>query len=418
MILASVYVGFLLAFGVICLMMQRLGAGIFNMIWAVVIFICRDQLFQENFAQTLFLLTIMIVMVNVGAFIGGANVRFSFTFKKTTEDRVEFYPKAITLLLIIATIIFMYYAILTFVKFGLNLELIRGSNNSDSSERVFSSVFDTIMFYGIGMPIVYVGSLVCAYNFSQGVHTPKNIYWLLAVSSILYVVTAGGRSLFLRVALFFAAAMLWRLKTARGITLKWLKYLMFGIAALLIIMEIVTSARNSTNISFFDQALAYIRGSVSHMQYQLELMPNDDYYYGYITYGGFFYYPAKLLSEFFGERILTSNEIMAFLQAYKYIQVGERITYFNALVPNAFYYYYDSGYIGVVVFSAVLGFSLSRSELAHKWPSFGKFVIWATAIYAIVYAPMDAVLWTFRYPTALIYCFALRNVIYRRIGEC
>lgn len=417
MVLAYVYVAFLLAFGIVCLMMQRLGVGIFNMVWAVVIFICRGQLFQANFAQTLFLLTIMIVMVNVGAFIGGANIRFSFPLKKTTEDRTVFYPKVITALLIIATIIFIYYAILTFVKFGLNLELIRGSNNSDSTERVFSSVFDTIMFYGIGMPIVYLSGLVCAYNFSQGIHTPKNIYWLLAVSSILYVVTAGGRSLFLRVALFFAAAMLWRLKTARGITLKWLKYLLFGIVALLIIMEIVTSARNSTNISFFNQALAYIRGSVSHMQYQLELMPNDDYYYGYVTYGGFFYYPAKLLSEFFGGRIITSNEIMAFLQTYKYIQVGERITYFNALVPNAFYYYYDSGYAGVIVFSAILGFSLSRGELAHKWPSFGKFVIWATAIYAIIYSPMDAVLWAFRYPTALIYCFALRNIIYRRTGE-
>lgn len=408
----------LLIVGSICLTMREFSLGIFNILWATVLFMCCNELGRESCTQTLVLLMLMVVMVNIGFWLGNTNVRFAVSEKtKQSRHQYQFSSRVMVVLLEVLTVVFLYYAVQTIIKFGLNLEVIRGANNSDSNEKVFSSVLDTIVFYGIGMPIIYVGALSCSYNYSQNIQTPHKVYWLLAVNVVLYVIVAGGRTLLLRIAFFFVAAFIWRLKISRRYLVKKLKYLVFCVVALMIIMEILTLARNSNNISFLGQTIVYIRGAVSHMSYQLDQMPADGYYCGYITYGGFVYYPIKLLAAVLGTEWATSNEIMSFLQSYKYLQIGDKTTYFNALIPNAFYYYYDSGYVGVVLFSLFLGFAAARGERAYKSPSFLNFVLWATAVYAIVYSPLGGVLWAFRYPTAVIYCCMLRSILYRRVED-
>ena len=414
MVVIILYAILLLTVGLLCVILRKSAMAIFNTLWALVIFLCREDLCLESYSQTLLLLTIMIVMVNAGCLLGSVELTSRVRFGLLT-DRRQFDSRLLTLLLSLAGLIFLFYAVRTAARFGFDLELIRGTNNSDSEDKVFSSLLDTIAFYGVAMPVIYVGALVCAYNFSQQIRTPRHIYVLILLDMVLYVLTAGGRSMFIRVALFFAAAVLWRMKKPGGINMKWFKYVLLAVAGLLVVMELLTAARNSRDISFLEQAVMYIRGAVSHMRYQLERMRSDSWYFGYITYGGFFYYPVTLVSRVLGTDWQTSNEILAFLQKFKYIRVGSESVNYNALVPNVFYYYFDSGYLGVVLFSLFLGLAAGAGERAHAKPGFFRFVLWATAVYAIVYSPMDSVLWPFRYPTALIYCFVLRNLIYRPV---
>ena len=414
MIVTTLCALLLLTLGILCLILRKFAMAIFNVIWAAVIFLCRADLCLENYTQTAFVLALMIIMVNVGCMLGSVDVNVHLQIGRQVHHR-QFDARLLTILLGVSGAIFLFFVVRTAYRFGFNLELIRGANNSDSEVKVFSNMLDTIAFYGIAMPMIYVGTLVCAYNLTQKIPTPKYIYIMILVNMVLYILTAGGRAVFIRVALFLAAALLWRMKKAKTINMKWVRYAILVGGALLVAMEIITAARNSRDISFLEQTVEYIRGAVSHMRYQLERLPDDNYYFGYITYGGFFYYPVKRLGTVLGLDMETSNEIMAFLQEYKYIRVGDKNVNYNALIPNAFYYFYDSGYLGAVIFPLLLGVSAGVGERAYERPDFFKFILWATAVYAIVYSPLDGVLWPFRYPTALIYCVILHNQIYKPV---
>lgn len=173
----------LLGAGIINLMMRKLSIGLFNVFWALVIFICRNELCRDNYAQCFGLILLMILSVNVGFWLGSHRYRFTF-LKKRQEEKRQFSTKIMVLLLQITAVIFLYYAVRSIRKFGFDLLIIRAKNNSDSSEKVFSGLIDTILFYGIGVPLTYVGALVCAYNFSQQIKTPQKIYLLLTVNVI------------------------------------------------------------------------------------------------------------------------------------------------------------------------------------------------------------------------------------------
>lgn len=395
----------------ICLIFQKYACGIFNLLWAAVLLLCREDVCQPQYVQALGILLLMIGMVNVGYALG--NLSVSLAVQPSAGENTVFQGRLLRLLLLAAGAILLFYAVRTVARFGLDLQLIRSENNSDSDVRVFSGLIDTILFYGIAIPIIYVGALCAAYNLSRRIPTDRSIYLLLVADMLLYVLSVGGRSLFVRVALFLGAALLWRLEEARLLRIRQLIYVCLAAGALLLLMDALTSARNNRDISFLEQTVRYIRGSLSHMRYQLDSASSTVAYAGYITYGGFLYYPVKLLSELLDLDWRTSSEIMSFLQQYKYLRVGGSYVYYNALIPNAFYYYYDSGYVGVAAFSACLGGALSIGERGFRQPGFLKFVLWATAFYAIAYSPFGGALWTFRYPTALIYCVLLRKRLYK-----
>lgn len=415
MLAIIVFAAAMLALGLWVTVRRRWYAlGIFNAVWAVVFFACRAELCQAIYAQALLLLLLMIIMVNLGYFLS-RRVKLSRLERSDFPAEGELNEKLLIILLCVASAIMLFYALKTVFRFGFDLRAIRKYNNSDSETKIFTTQIDTVLFYGIAMPLCYVGALVLAYSFSQGIKMPPRILILEAVALGLNMLTVAGRSIFLRVALFFAAAILWRMHKPGGINWKIFRYIFFAGVGLLLVMEISTLARNKWQVSFFEQALDYIRGSVSHMQYRLYRMDRQpDYgtvYYGYVAYGGFLYYPVKLLAAL-GVDLKTSNEIMAYLQEYVSFQLGEEKIVYNALVPNVFYHYYDSGYMGAMVFPVLLGFAAGRSERLHKYPAFFKFVLWATCIYAIVYSPLDGVLWAFRYPTAVIYCFVLQFFLF------
>jgi len=386
---------------------------IFNLIWGVVFFICMGDVSKEISGQTFSLILLMIGFVNLSYNIG--NIRF--TTKKSNDKRV--YKCNYTLLKILLGLslaIMLYYCLETILKYGFNLHAIREINNSSSNKKVFEELFDTIIFYGYAVPMVYVGSLVATYNVSQKQKIPTNVLVLLGLNVVFYIITVGGRTLLMRVIMFAVAAILWRIHEI-GIKRMKIGRLIFYALAAYVFMNFVTMLRNTYSVTFIEQALAYFKGAILHMDYNVENTVREAYYYGYITYGGFFYYPVKFLKIVLGFEWLTSNEIVSFLQNYKMLKLGNSAIYYNALLPNAYYYYFDMGYLGVVLFSSFLGFTARKMENAYKSPTFGKFILWGTAVFAVTYSVLGGVLWNFTYPTAMIYCFLLSKFLYKKVGK-
>ncbi|MBO5340563.1 MAG: oligosaccharide repeat unit polymerase [Oscillospiraceae bacterium] len=409
--------GVLLAVGLVYLLRKQFAMAAFNLLWAVVIFLTRVELGLQSYNKTFSLLLLMILLVNVGHALSRWELPAPLRRSRPQVERTFNQPLLLGLQLF-TFILLLVYACKTLMEFGLDLAAIRGGNNTFNETGVFGSLLDTIFFYGVAIPLLYTQALVLAYNLSQSIKTSKIAYVLLAANMVVQLITTGGgRNIFLRIALFFAAAFVWRMHSCGLFRGGQLKYLVLGIgmlAVLLLMMEALTAARNTTGITFFQQAVRYVRGSLAHMQYRLPSIPEHENYWGYVAYGGFLYYPVKLLSLLTQMDIPTSNEIMFYLQEYRRLELGNELIYYNALVPNVFYYYFDSGYLGAALFPAILGFAAGKGEKACKNPSFLRFLLWATCVYAIVYSPIDSVLWAFRYPTALIYCFLLKDAMYYR----
>lgn len=407
----------LLALSGTFLVRRNYGLALFDAVWTVIVFLCRKELQLPRYSQTLLLLVLMTVMVNAGYVLAMVMEKKRSSVPMPTIRR-ECEERLVWALLGASAVIFGWYAVRTLRIYGFDLITIRRENNTANPGSAFGSVADTLLFYGVATPLIYTVILVLAYNLSQGIAADPRLYPVVAGVVLLQMITTGGgRSMFLRAALFFAAAILWRLFTGRQVGGKWLVYLIGALAGFVIVMEAVTYIRNKGEITFIGQAVDYIRGAIAHMQYRLTRIREPQFYGGYVTFGGFLYYPVKLLSALTGWEIPTSNELMAFLQEYRKVQLYDRTMNYNALVPNAFHFFYDSGYPGVVVFSALHGFILERAEAGCRRPTFFRFVLWATCVYMIVYSALDGVLWAFRHPTTIWCCAILGKYLYRPIKQ-
>lgn len=382
--------------------------AIFNALWFIVVVACFERVFENTQSYTWLLISTMIAFVNIGYVLGKYKI---ILYRKNINNiRIEKCNWAfLQKLLVLSLLILIVYFIMTIMRYGINLNLIRSGNNSGSEETLFNSLFDTLIFYGFSVPMIYTGAFVIMYNISQKNKIPRNIIGLICVNIIAYVFTTGGRSLVIRIALFLCAAIIWRIHSSGKKNIK-IRYIIMGSLLLYLMLNIMTILRNTENISFFEQFFQYVKGAILHMDYNIKNVKPEKLYYGYVTYGGFFYYPVKLLQKLLKVHIETSNEIMFFLQTYKRLSVEENYTiYYNALLPNAYYYYYDMGYVGVVIFSTLLGYVAGRGEKSYTKPQFLKFTIWAISVYAIVYSCFGGILWSFSIPTALIYCVILNK---------
>lgn len=394
------------------LYIKEYAMAIFNALWFVVVVACLEGVFENSQSYTWLLISTMIAFVNIGYIFG--KYKIILYRKNINSIRIEKCNWAfLQKLLVLSLSILMVYFIMTVMRYGINLNLIRSSNNSGSEDTLFNSLLDTLIFYGFSVPMIYTGALVIMYNISQKNKIPRNIIGLICANIIAYVFTTGGRSLVIRIALFLCAAIIWRIHSSGKKNIK-IHYILIGGLLLYLMLNIMTILRNTENISFFEQFFQYAKGAILHMDYNIKNVKTEKLYYGYVTYGGFFYYPVKLLQKLLGIHIDTSNEIMFFLQTYKRLSIGENHTmYYNALLPNAYYYYYDMGYAGVIIFSMILGYVARRGEKSYNKPQFLSFAIWATSIYAIVYSCFGGVLWSFSIPTALIYCVILNKSFFK-----
>lgn len=417
--LASIFlIVFVLALGVVCgfyALRREYAISLFNLLWLGIFVICCREFIMEQYALTLVILCMMVIMINLGYYLWNKKCKLQYEKKYKTCLIYEVDKKILMTILVLSCLIFAWYAIKTLWIFGLDLRTIRASNNVNNVGSAFGGIVDTVLFYGVATPLLYTVILSFAYEFSQNRKVEIKFYFLALITILLQMITTGGgRSVILRMILFFGAAVLVRIAAGDFLDKKKIVGLLLTGAFLVVLLEAVTFIRNEGEITFIGQAMEYIRGAIAHMQYRLTRIEGFQFYGGYVTFGGFLYYPVKVLNVLTGLDIPTSNDMMAYLQEYRRVYLYNQSMNYNALVPNAFYFFYDCGFVGVIVFSAIHGVLMAISERKVKALSFLGFVMWATCIYMIAYSPLDGVLWTFRHPTTIICCVVLNSFLYKK----
>jgi oligosaccharide repeat unit polymerase len=398
----------------------------FNSAWIVILLLFKNSKSINIFLlgnETLCLLLLMILFLNIGYGFGGIRFKRSYHITKKGENKLSIWKlneSAFHLLLGISLIICAYYALRTISSYGFDLALSRkASAVSGNDEQKFKSVFDTVLFYGVASPIVNLSLVVFAYQLMTSKVTKKSIFLIIA-NIALFTVTSAGRMIVVRLIIYVATILiclkhLYKRKSNNQISFSFRKFVFVFLIAI-IVLNILTVARNSKDVSFVNQTVEYIQGSIIHMDYHIkaETFSEQNSFLGRIAIGGFFYYPIKFLNLIFGTQIKTSNEVMEYLQAYIKINLGN-LQYYNALTPAAYYYYVDSGYFGVLFFSFIHGIILRKAEFPNKNQySFLNFAILCYALYAALFTPLGGILWNIAMPITIIYTIILSKVIYSR----
>lgn len=396
---------------------RRYVGVIFNVIWLYLLLVIRNNVPALS-STTAGILLLMICAFNLSyslsQYIKLKSINPFFFHKNSIDNRdyiITVNHNFFAIALILTLIVLVVYSFRTITSVGINLEIIRGTNRKEAE--IFKSTIDTLLFYGVCGSFVHIGPLVLIYNYMNNIKNKKIEIIIAVINTILFTLVDAGRMLIVRIAIFVLAAIIWNLE--KRITAKRFPIRKLILFAVIIVagLALTTTSRNMGSISFIEQTRQYLAGSIVHMDYQLQHIDNYTMHYGTITYGGFFYYFIKIIN-LFGANVANSNELMTFLQTYKVLVFGEGTIYYNALVPNAFYYYYDSGYLGVALFSTILGAFTASYERTKGKPSFVRYTIFAMALYAVFFTPLGGIFWNFRMPTVILIVLVINRFLYKK----
>lgn len=319
--------------------------------------------------------------------------------------------KHVKKILAICMIIFSYYFVITIINAGgLNLSVIRSVNSSDNASSAFQGMGATLLFFMIAQPLFTVISLILIYSVFQSNKPPRKIWIMFIVNVFLFLVTNAGR-VFIIILLSFSLSAFFINKNKQiksKINYKRISVYLIGI---FLVLNIMTKSRNSSaseTVSFIQQAKEYIGCSIINMDYELKDLPkNASLHCGYYAYGGFLYYPIKFINILTGSKISVPGEDLEYLQEIKLIEYNGRSIMYNALVPNAFYYYYDSGLFGIIVFSLLSGFLIGKYEIRALSGRFLPFALYAIGIYYLIFSPMGSQLWKTYMPMTIVWSIIL-----------
>lgn len=421
MIFALITMGFCFICILFSLINRRYTGVIYNLIWLFGMqYVAQNTSYFSE--KTFIILAIAIIGFNVGYFTPQVKkIRFTLTIKRKSSNNrgtnVILNRKLLDNLLLITTSILLFYSIRTIVSFGFDFNAIRNGNSSAGENTVYSSVVDTVLYYGIAGAGSYIFPCVAIYCHIKRIKLKVYEWIMIALIVMLSVVSSGGRMHLVRIAIYVMASMIWI--TYRNSKIKKISFktaFTFG-AVVMVLLSIITVSRNSADgTTFISQAFDYLFGSLAHMEYQIRSFEREGIYFGLITYGGFLYYPIKVLNLFLTTPLKTSAEMLVYLQKQVFLNISGSTMYYNALVPNAFYYYYDSGLVGCFLFSMVLGAACKIYERAEN-ESFFRFYMFATTFYAVTFSMLGGIMWTFAVPVTIIFASMLGDKIFVSLSE-
>lgn len=382
---------------------------VFSLSWiASVLFVGYSDYSVLSDRTHLYLL-IMILSITTGILI--SHYHYSKIKKQRLISEESIKWNTVKFLLIVCMLIFLYYFTITIRNAGgINLNLIRSINSADSDDSAFQGYGATLLFFMISQPLFTAISIVLIYSYYHREKAPKYIWTLFVICAFLFLVTNAGRIFIIIILSFFLAGFFANRTGKVKIVINY-KKIGFYLLMVFFVLNVMTKSRNSSaeeTISFVQQAKEYVGCSILNMDYELkELKSDNPLNCGYYAYGGFLYYPIKLCNIFLGTSFRVPADNLEYLQQVKIIEFNGRSIMYNALVPNAFYYYFDSGILGIFLFSILAGLLIGKYEVKTTNGIFLYFALYAIGIYYLLFSPMGSQMWKTYMPMTIVWSIIL-----------
>lgn len=388
----------------------------FSVTWIISILFVGFSDYYSLMDKTKLCLYTMIVSTVIGI------VTSHLAYKKSNNRQIIHEQiinwRKIKNLLIICMFIFLYYFIITIKNAGgLNLNLIRTLNSANNSDSAFQGYGATLLFFIIAQPLLTAISILLIFSLFHKCKASRSIWILFMINAFLFLVTNAGRIFIIIILSFVLAGFL--IKKRRHLTFKVnYKKVLIAFTSIFLILNLMTKSRNSSSsdtITFIQQAKEYIGCSILNMDYELKnLQHYPGINCGYYAYGGFLYYPIKIYSIVSGGNYKVPADELEYLQQIKVIEYNGRSIMYNALVPNAFYYYFDSGVLGIIFFSFISGFLIGKYEVKATSGNYLSFALYLIGFYYLIFSPMGSQLWKTFMPMTIIWSYILyKNYVWK-----
>ena len=365
-----------------------------NLLFALIFLGITIKPFEIKTDSTLayFLVLIGMVMINIGYHI------FSLGDNQPVINRASFVSyesnKVVLYLLIAVLIVFSaYYVVEALILFkrGYSLNMVRLFFFGDSEliETATGVKRNLLIDYGTAylyQPCQYlcIGiSSVAAFNknyLSDSKKTKIAMIIITIINVIVSMLTNGGRVILFFLILCFALSFLfYRKKTGKNNNKRLKKtrrYLFLSLIVLICVAVFVTFSR-SADSSILQSVFYYFCGSIPNMEMNLANVDTSNYTYGLAFFSGLVRPLFTAVKFAFGlplpEVFTRADSFLFDASATYYIADGVE---YNAFVTIFYFFYRDSGYIGIVFESFVFGLILSIVyQKAKKNVSNPKYII-------------------------------------------
>jgi oligosaccharide repeat unit polymerase len=266
----------------------------------------------------------------------------------------------------------------------------------------------------LNLPLLYALVPIIALDLVSGRDRKLSRFTLILAIiwiSLTTVVSGGRATLYIvGVELVFAALILNR---KFKISNKTKKNILLIIITAIIFMFYMTVNRTKTGeYDIFYSLYVYFSGSMPHMSYRLDTIDFSNHYtYGMTFFSGLlrpFMIIYKWIFGSFPDLYQRTLDIGVLLQSAVDIGTGKT---FNAFVPSFFYFYFDYGYVGVIMDSILYGIVSEYFYIKMKFNMTKRNI----ALYLLIIQGMLTSM--IRYPFILVHytmAFFVIYIFYRR----
>lgn len=353
--------------------------SLFCVIIGVAYLLASLQLY--NLIDTPDIVYIIAIIGLIGEIIGGfLAYKFrikikSYNIKQLKIKQLKIKYSNLFKLIIIVILIFQLYRLYTIFPLlisGVNLDTIRGIQYGYTIEGIsYSGEFFYTYFI---IPLIYLLRPVCVICILKKnvLLIEKKYCLLLFVSLIIELITSGGGRMILITSLLEIVYLLYFIykdkKMKIQISNKMKRFLYIVSIVMIIFILYATFNRGSGEITILKSLYYYYVGGIPNTGLHLEMF-DGRYTYGFSFFGSLLRVFMEILERVFNyssELYNISINIPTTL-AYTITDVGNGR--FNSFVVIFYYFYYDGGYLGVLLCSMFYGFftqKVMQGYVKHK----------------------------------------------------
>lgn len=398
--------------------------------WLFWLLLSNFNLFNLNSVSNTIYIILMIG--NMSFFLGFLlSVPNKTHYQKIEENKQHFQSKLFMMVLIGLLAFIAYY------RYKYFMVEIAGISKNLRMERfevgnVFSSAKELLFFNYFIEPLVYLVVIILAYHIVNGMWKRPSI-WLCMIIVILYSSIGNGRGSIIDVGLAVLILFLFRESKTKGkfkitsINIKEFKvYISLFLVFIIIFvlsswisakrLGIMTFSIKSLLIGvndFFSQSIVYYTGPFRALEfgignYNLPLLFGRGFFSGIEEL-------FQLLFSFFGLNFDSANKLIGDLLQNNQIVIGKEML-FNFAYTNLMTYYFDGGFIGIVIFSALFG-SIFRLVIL-EYNKNRKIEILILVVFLNLVAYNSIFKWMFSSPAAVIFVlmiFLIKNNPIRKV---
>lgn len=361
------------------------------------------------------LIAFFIGVVLCDVFFEKYNNKYTISAKKEENQKVNKNILITFMVLMVVYSLYRFQQILPLIIQGYSFDHIRmvyfGTDIGGVSVGGLASIIEIYL----NLPLLYaVIPIVIIEVISNKRKTDKRIIVLFAIWLILTILITGGRTILYIIGVeFFICFMILNKKLRLGKKTKI--SMMCCVVGVIILMYYMSINRKNdgSEYEFIKTLYTNFSGAMPHMSYRLETINiKENYTYGLTLFSGILR-PFMLIYKYiFGnypELYQYTLDIGSQLQTP--VSLGGNIT-FNAYVTPFYYFYYDLGYLGVVIDSIIYGAVCQWFYIKMK----SKFSIMNIAFYLLIIQGIFTSM--IRYSFVLIYyvlAFIFIRIIFVKI---